>query len=246
MDKEILRNATLEIIRRSRIPTADDFVRLDKIKRFLFQSHELLNRNANLEGIVGNILEEALKLNAEQVYSWAEEQDAKTLISNILSMPESDKSSEIKVRLVRVYLRAARQNTSRTENDLVPWFRRLVLKEKANIGREALPTISELVRRESSVSENVLNLLLETAWIQHGKGIESNADILDYLIDTIIEIWPFLTNAQRQSFHRSIENISAAEFGDYKSSVNENRPPENTRDIDLERHRIFKSRLGKL
>jgi DNA-binding transcriptional ArsR family regulator len=245
-DRELMENAILEVIRRSRSPTVADEAKLEKLMRLLSQAQDDFNRNIDASISLRLAYEEVLKLNTDHVYSWAEKEETKTLIKVILSKSQLDQSKVIGVQIVRGYLIASRYNKSWIDEDLIPWLRTLVLKDRTDAGMEALLAISDLVRKEGGVSEDMFQLLLESTWLQHSKDYDSSATSSETLIAVISNIWPNFSATQRLLLQRAIKYITVAKMSNYRSAIEKNQQPRKLREVDAERLRVLRLRLDRL
>lgn len=193
------------------------------------------------EALLATILGEAISLNREKSFNWANTPSIKVLEDDELISTLNERSTSKWLRAVAEYLKAMRHNGKWTfdkrgkEQGLFKAVKKVLDKHiEDEIGLEANRTLVEFRAKDGGVPEEVMDAVLLASWHVYANdcGPPTAIAMAQADIELIESIREDLTPAQQKRFAQYDEYLTASTPEEFVKSMKSGRAPKQRRKID--------------
>jgi hypothetical protein len=185
------------------------------------------------------------KLNSRLEYQWALINSTNELLDLILTGLSKSREKADGLRFAREYIIASRFRTNNTydKSILLNEIKLIALENKEAPGLEALNALTELRDEDGTVSNELIDALLEIIWVANTPDFSSSITSADAEIGAIKIIIKDLSPAQKMIISRSAQYLDAPTSKEYVICVRGKKSPSISRTVNIERKQLLKRYL---
>lgn len=185
------------------------------------------------------------ELNLKKKYQWALLDPVKQLLNEIIMMPLSCKEIEYGLRFAKEYIIATRFRNNKIIDKTVLFqkIKKTAIENQGTPGFEALNALIEFRDGDGTVSNDLIDAILEVIWVANTPDLSSSIISADAEIDAIKKIGTDLSTSQKMIILKSANYLDALTSEDYVICVKDDKPPSISRIVNTKRKQLLKRYL---